>query len=188
MWWHESGLARRCVFRLAAVCAASALMAGCFQPLYGEHSVSSGPGIGTALSGVDVTQILAPSGSPEARIAVELRNQLLFNLTGGSAAAPPAYRLAIRMSSQEQSVIVDITSGRPDVQDYGINASYELVDIKTGRTVLTAVTFARVSYDTPGQEQRFARARGQRDAQNRAAKLIADNIKARLASYFVAGT
>jgi LPS-assembly lipoprotein len=54
--------------------------------------------------------------------------------------------------------------------------------------VITGNTFARVSYDIPGQAQRFARARGLRDAENRAAKLIADNIKARLASYFVAGT
>jgi LPS-assembly lipoprotein len=45
-----------------------------------------------------------------------------------------------------------------------------------------------VSYDIPGQAQRFARARALRDAEDRAAKLIADNIKARLASYFVAGT
>ena len=53
---------------------------------------------------------------------------------------------------------------------------------------MTGQTFARVSYDIPGQQQRFARARGLRDAENRAAKVIADNIRSRLASYFVAGT
>jgi LPS-assembly lipoprotein len=86
------------------------------------------------------------------------------------------------------SVIVDITSGRPDVEDYALNVNYTLTDIKTGKPVITGNTFARVSYDIPGQAQRFARARGLRDAENRAAKLIADNIKARLASFFVAGT
>ena len=40
----------------------------------------------------------------------------------------------------------------------------------------------------PGQEQRFARVRGLRDAELRAAKVIADNIRSRLASYFIAGT
>jgi LPS-assembly lipoprotein len=45
-----------------------------------------------------------------------------------------------------------------------------------------------VSYDIPGQEQRFARQRGLRDAENRAAKVIASQIRTRLASYFVAGT
>jgi LPS-assembly lipoprotein len=92
------------------------------------------------------------------------------------------------MSSNRMSVIVDITSGRPDVEDYGLNAYYTLTEIKSGKQVVTGTTFARVSYDIPGQAQRFARSRGLRDAENRAAKQIADNIKARLASYFVAGT
>jgi LPS-assembly lipoprotein len=62
------------------------------------------------------------------------------------------------------------------------------MEIKTGKMVFTSETYARVSYDIPGQAQRFARARGLRDSENRAAKLIADNVRARLASYFVAGT
>ena len=43
------------------------------------------------------------------------------------------------------------------------------------------------TYDNPGQAQRFSNARGQRDAENRAAKQISDNIRSRLASYFSAG-
>jgi LPS-assembly lipoprotein len=121
-------------------------------------------------------------------VAVEVRNQLLFNLTGGAAAPPPTHRLTIRMAANRQSVIVDINTGRPDVEDYGLNVNYSLVEIKSGKTVVSSDTYARVSYDIPGQEQRFARARGLRDAENRAAKLVADNIRARLASYFVAGT
>jgi LPS-assembly lipoprotein len=164
------------------------LAAGCFQPLYGEHSLTNSPAIGPALAGVDVNQIPAPSGSSEARVAVEARNQLLFDLTGGAAPPPPTHRLAIRMTSNRSSVIVDIVSGRPDVEDYGLNVNYTLTEIKTGKPVITGNTFARVSYDIPGQAQRFARARGLRDAENRAAKVIADNIRTRLASYFVAGT
>jgi LPS-assembly lipoprotein len=92
------------------------------------------------------------------------------------------------MTSNRLSVIVDVNSGRPDVENYGLNVFYTLTEIKTGKPAFTGTTFARVSYDVPGQAQRFARARGLRDAENRAAKVIADNIKARLASYFVAGT
>jgi LPS-assembly lipoprotein len=188
MWWLELAAARRLAIRLACVTAAGALVAGCFQPLYGEHSFTSSPGIAAALSSVDVSQIAARNGTPESRVAVELRNQLLFNLTGGASPTPPTHRLVIRMGTTRLAVIVDTNSGRPDVEDYGINVSYDLVDLKTGKPVLNSESFARVSYDIPGQEQRFARARGLRDSENRAAKLIADNIKARLASYFVAGT
>ena len=73
------------------------------------------------------------------------------------------------------------------MQQFGINATYTLTENATGKAVVTGQTFARVSYDNPGQAQRFANARGQRDAENRAAKVISDYIKSRLASYFAAG-
>jgi LPS-assembly lipoprotein len=188
MWLLEQHLDRRLICKLACIACLGGLVAGCFQPLYGEHSLTNSPAVGPALAGVDVNQIPAPNGTSEARVAVEVRNQLLFNLTGGAEPPPPTHRLAIRMSSNRLSVIVDVNSGRPDVEDYGLNAYYTLTEIKSGKPVVTGTTFARVSYDIPGQAQRFARARGLRDAENRAAKQIADNIKARLASYFVAGT
>jgi LPS-assembly lipoprotein len=173
---------------LAAPMAAAGLLAGCFQPLYGEHTVGGGPSIKAAMSAVDVAQIPASSGTPEARIAVDVRNALLFGLNGDSKPVAPAYRLNIRMSSTRLSVIVDLTSARPELENYGLNVTYDLVEAKTGRVLLNDVTFARVSYDIPGQEQRFARARGLRDAENRAGQVIAEHIKNRLASYFVAGT
>ena len=52
---------------------------------------------------------------------------------------------------------------------------------------MTGTTFSRVSYDMPGSYQRFARSRAIRDAEDRAAHEIADNIQTRLASFFVAG-
>ena len=72
--------------------------------------------------------------------------------------------------------------------DSGNDAIYTLRDLATGKVVFTSRTFSRVSYDTPGQQQRFVGNRALRDAENRAAKVIADQIHARLASYFVAGT
>jgi LPS-assembly lipoprotein len=167
---------------------AAALLAGCFQPLYGEHSIGNSPNIRAAMASVDVSQIPAASGSPEARIAVDIRNSLLFGLNGGATPTVPAYRLNVQIASTRLSVIVDLNSARPDLENFGINASYNLVDTRTGKVVINDVTFARVSYDIPGQEQRFARARGLRDAENRAGQVIADAIKNRLASYFVAGT
>jgi LPS-assembly lipoprotein len=188
MWWLEMRPGMRRIGRLIAPFAAACLVAGCFQPLYGEHSVGAGPNIRAALSSVDVSQIPAPGGSPEARIAVNIHNALMFGLNGGTTPTLPGYRLNIQMTSSRLSVIVDLTSARPEIENFGINATYNLVDLKTGKTVFNDVTFARVSYDIPGQEQRFAQARGLRDAENRAGQVIAEAIKNRLASYFVAGT
>jgi LPS-assembly lipoprotein len=53
---------------------------------------------------------------------------------------------------------------------------------------MTGTTFSRVSYDMPGSYQRFARNRALRDAEDRAANEIAENITTRLASFFTAGT
>ncbi|HEX4552809.1 MAG TPA: LPS assembly lipoprotein LptE [Xanthobacteraceae bacterium] len=176
------------LIRLAAPLAAAGLLAGCFQPLYGEHTIGGGPSIKAALGSVDIAQIPAPNGTPESRIAVDVRNNLLFALNASSKPIAPAYRLNIRMSSTRLTVIVDLTSARPELENYGLNVSYDLVDAKTGKVVISDVTFARVSYDIPGQAQRFAQARGLRDAENRAGQVIVEHIKNRLASYFVAGT
>lgn len=187
MWWSRGSSAiRRCI-RLCPVLGVAVLLAGCFQPLYGDHSVTNSPGMSEKLSMVDVVPIEAPNGRPEARLGVEIRNALLFGINNTGAASNAAYRLKINLTTTRQQVIVDIYTTRPDIENYGIDASYSLIEVATGKTVLTGQTFARVSYDIPGQQQRFARARGLRDAENRAAKVIADQIRSRLASYFVAG-
>jgi LPS-assembly lipoprotein len=175
------------VMRLAAAMALAGLLGGCFQPLYGDSSLTGGSGLQSRMSGVEIVPIEAPNGTPQARIATELRNELIFGLTGGSGGTSPTHQLRINMSTTNQQVIVDVTTARADVQQFGINASYTVIEKATGKPVLTGQTFARVSYDNPGQAQRFSNARGQRDAENRAAKQISESIRARLASYFTAG-
>jgi len=176
------------LLRLAPLLLAAGLLAGCFQPMYGEHSLARGGPGATGLNAVEVKQIAAPNGTPLARLAVEVRNDLLFNLTGGGPSAPPTHELDIKLSSSAMSVIVDINTARPDIQNYGIDAVYTLKELATGKTVVNGRTFARVTFDTPGQQQRFVGARALRDAEDRAAKVIADQIHSRLASYFIAGT
>src|SRR5262245_14828067 len=68
--------------RPSAAIAAAAMLAGCFQPLYGERGV--GGGAHYALSGVEVLTIDAAAGSPELRLAVQVRNDLIYNFTGGN--------------------------------------------------------------------------------------------------------
>jgi LPS-assembly lipoprotein len=184
MWWPETPR----FIRLAAVLALAGLTAGCFQPLYGDKAATRGTGIGDKLSSVEVAPIDVPNGTRLARVSVELRNGLIFGMTGGGPAATPNYKLVVRLTASQSQVIVDINTARPDIQNYGIDATYTLTDITTGKAVISGQTFSRVSYDIPGQQQRYAGDRGLRDAENRAAQVIADNIRSRLASYFVAGT
>ncbi|MCX7295543.1 MAG: LPS assembly lipoprotein LptE [Hyphomicrobiales bacterium] len=174
--------------RLLLALSLAGLTAGCFQPLYGDRSVAvGGSSLSDKLSAVEVPPVKAENGTRIARVGIEMRDQLLFDLTGGGPASSSAYRLDIRLTSSQVQVIVDINSARPEIQNYGINAIYSLIDNATGKQVINGTTFSRVSYNIPGQQQRFAGDRGLIDAENRAAKVIADNIRSRLASYFAAG-
>src|SRR6266536_5952368 len=176
------------VLRMAIALASAALSAGCFQPLYGQAPLNGGLTLQNALAAVDVQQIDAPKGSINARIAVELRNALLFDLTGGGGSIAPTHRLNIKMTTSRSALIVDPQTGRTEAEVTGIDVKYTLTELATGRPVVHSTAFARVSSDIPGQQQKFARSRAQRDAEDRAAKVIADQIRSRLASYLVAGT
>ncbi|HEY7299855.1 MAG TPA: hypothetical protein VH684_18260 [Xanthobacteraceae bacterium] len=173
--------------RLFVVFAAATACAGCFQPLYGEGLGGDRPGIRDSLSAINVKQIEAAANTPEARLAVQIRNELLFNFTGGGAPQPSAYELTIRIASRESTVTIDPNTKLPTNEIYSLSATYSLAEIATKKVVVTGRATNSASYDTAGQ-QRFARIRGMQDAESRAAKVISDNITTRLASYFVSGS
>ena len=177
----------RIAARLVAVAALAALTAGCFQPMYAERA-DGAPGLREKLMGVEVPPVAKNNASREARIQVEIRNALAFKLYGNATGMPPTHRLVLRFSTTRSSLILDPNTALPSSENYGIDAQYNLIDLATNKSVMTGTTFSRVSYDIPGQLQRFARNRAFRDAEDRAAQEIAENIQTRLASFFVAGT
>ena len=182
MWWAE----KRMLARLMAVIGLAALTAGCFQPMYAERADGK-PGLREKLSGVELLPLTSvANGSRESRLGVEIRNALAFKLYGNATGMPPTHRLDMRLTTSKSSLILDPATALPSSENYGIDASYRLVDSVTGATVLTGSTFSRVTYDVPGQLQRFARARAFRDAEDRASQEIAENISKRLESFFFA--
>jgi LPS-assembly lipoprotein len=177
----------RIAARLLAVAALAALTAGCFQPMYAEHTDGT-PGLREKLMGVELPPIDKPNASRDARLGVEIRNALAFKLYGDATGMPPTHRLVIRFSTSRYSLMIDPATALPSSENYGIDAQYNLIEIATNKSVMTGTTFSRVTYDIPGSLQRFARSRAFRDAEDRAAQEIAENIQTRLASFFVAGT
>src|ERR1700704_5500852 len=177
----------RIVARLLAVAPRAALTAGCFQPMYAEPADGT-PGLREKLMGVEVPPVDKNNASREARIQAEIRNVLAFKLYGNATGMPPTHRLVLRFTSNRSSLMIDQATGLPTSENYGIDAQYNLIDLATNKSVMTGTTFSRVSFDDPGQLQRFARARAFRDAEDRAANEIAENIQTRLASVFYAGT
>ena len=188
MWWRERLMNWRRFARLLVVLAAAAITAGCFEPLYKSHPSAGGEGVQDKFAAVEIRPVVAPKGTPTERVAVAMYNALTYNLHNGGNGAPPLYHLKVDVTSSQFTAVIDPTSGRPDAAIEVVNASFELTEIATGKSVATGDATAHVDYDIPGPQQRFAGQRARRDAEDHAVIVAAEAIRNRLASYFIAGT
>src|SRR5215213_1568665 len=118
----------RIAARLLAVAALAALTAGCFQPMYAERADGS-PALREKLMGVEIPPVSKPNASREARLQVEIRNQLAFKLYGNATGMPPTHRLVLRFSTTRSSLILDPNTALPSSENYGIDAQYNLIDL-----------------------------------------------------------
>src|SRR3981189_3070309 len=84
----------RIAARLLIVAALAALTAGCFQPMYAEHTDGS-PALREKLMGVEGPPVDKPNASRDARLGVEIRNALAFKLYGNATGMPPTHRRAV---------------------------------------------------------------------------------------------
>ncbi len=200
MWWREFPQvrapasrtpARPMPFRparLAIALVAAGLTAGCWQPLYRSSPTPNADGVQDKFAAIDIPIIPVPKGTPAERVAIALRNALQYDLHNGENAFAPTYQLKVIVSTSQFTAYLDPTTGRPNTQINSVNASFQLIELATGKTAVSDSTFAHVDNDIPGSQQRFAGQRGQRDAVDHAVQVVAEAIRNRLASYFVAGT
>ena len=79
------------------------LLGGCFEPLYGEKTLAGGPGLNQRLRAVAIEPIKAASGTPNARIAVELQNDLNYDFTGGAGQTGKTHQLNITLIDAEST-------------------------------------------------------------------------------------
>src|SRR5271165_6937485 len=133
----------RIAARLFAVAALAALTAGCFQPMYAEHTDGT-PGLREKLLGVELPPVDKPNASREARLGVEIRNALAFKLYGDATGMPPTHRLVLRFSSSRSSLMVNLNTGLPSDENFAIDAQYNLIEIATNKSVMTGTTFSHV--------------------------------------------
>src|SRR5260370_42000604 len=138
MWWPDHGAALGRVLRSALALGSAGLLAACFQRLYGRPPLSGAPTLGNALAAVDVQQVDAARGSNDARIAVELRNALLFDLTGGEGSIAPTHRLNIKRTTSRSALILDPHTRRTYAEGTGVDANYTRTEITTGRPTVNA--------------------------------------------------
>jgi LPS-assembly lipoprotein len=170
MWWRSPALM---LVALAAM--ASFGLAGCgFQPLYGSGSTTaSGARLSETMAAVDVNPI-------PGRVGQKVRNELIFANTGGNYAPEPRYNLKIAIRERVIDQLVRIT-GDARGQVYQLEANYKLIDISTNKVIHQGTAISRAPYSR--FQEIFANVRARYDAENRAARTVAESIKTQLAAY-----
>lgn len=166
MWWRSLAI-------VLALCAGAAALAGCgFQPLYGG-TTAGGAKLAEVMSAVEIDPI-------PGRVGQRVRNELIFESTGGGYAAPQRYRLDIAIKESITDQLVQIT-GDATGQVYELNATYKLIDTSNGKVLLIGTAVSRAPYNR--FQEIFANVRARYDAENRAARTVAESIKVRIAAY-----
>src|SRR5262245_21424070 len=139
MAWHELEAYIRHLCREATVCTLAAFCAGCFQPLYGDVTTARGGSVavGDALKSIDVKQIDAVPNTAEARLAVQLRNELLFKFTGGGSSASPTHELIVKITGARTAVTIDRETKLPSNELFSLRTTYTLTEIASKKVVAT---------------------------------------------------
>ncbi len=158
--------------RIAAF-AGVVLAAACsVQPLYSNH-----PATASAVDGSIGTQLSSISVKPvPTRYAQEVRNHLIFYFGGGQGEpANPTYQLELGITKlNEVSAFVQIADeDQPTARTLTLISSYRLT--KAGQPIATGRRQVASQYDVPRQE--FASLRAEIDAENRAARELAELLR-----------
>ncbi len=161
---------------LALVAALPIVSACTVRPLY------SNPASGSAQAAVTADLQSIAIKPVETRYAQEVRNHLIFLLNGGSGQPVGSlYTLTLVVTAlNESAAVVQIAKeNEPTAGTVTMTARYVLTETATGKIVAEGRRQIASSYDVPRQE--FAANRAQRDAENRAARELAELLKLALA-------
>jgi LPS-assembly lipoprotein len=156
---------------LAVIMAAT--LAGCgssgFQPLYGPGL--TGESVRGKLAGVDFAPI-------PGRVGQRIRNELVFDRSAVGEAAPSTKRVEIKLT---ESLITTLADAKGDSagQTYQVEAVYRIVDVASKKVETEGRSVARANFER--FESIYSNVRGREDAENRAARIIASDVKTRVA-------
>jgi len=149
-------------------------LSGCFRPMLAERS--DGSSVTTDLSQIYI-------GTIGGRVGQRIRNDLIFAFGTTSGGAGALYQLSVSLTVTDQSTLIQ-PSTRARGKTSILSAVYTLTDSTTGEVVHGGSAFSRASYDA--STGLFANERAEIDAENRAAGILAENIKTRVSAWIAA--
>lgn len=164
---------------LAGILAFGTLAGGCqIRPMYSSvgSDFSGNSAVVDDLAAIDIDSIGTDITGRT------LYNELTFNFERGTTAPEKKYRLKVLQDTSTSAVAVEQFSDVPSAYTLTMNASFLLTEIGSDKTLMTGRSFQSASFDF--SNQRFANLRASRDAEERVAKAVAEDITARIAGYF----
>ncbi|MGH1352866.1 MAG: hypothetical protein ACRBBN_18985 [Methyloligellaceae bacterium] len=174
---------------------AASLSACSFQPLYG--TTASGSKLTEELKSVSISKI-------PGRVGQRIRNELIYQVTNGGAPLPPLYRLELAVRESDTSTLVQRT-GDAQGQIYRLDVAFKLIRLRDKKVIYKGSSYARAAYDksffkaqekaNPSDKTQYEQinpayggVRARINAENRASKSLAEEIKVRLAAYLSAAS
>lgn len=146
-----------------------ALASCAFQPLYGTRG--SQGATAQATSQVEIS-------TPDNRLGQLVRNELAFLMGESSGAA--RYHLDVELSPGEVALFAN-TTGRVTSYSYRLTGNWRLRDSESGEILTHGRSQAAASYNQT--DQPFANIRAKRDAEERTARQVAEDISTRVSAH-----
>ncbi len=161
---------RRMLALIGSALLVAPLVSAC-KPLYGR--TQSGVRLNDVMAGLKITEV-------PGRVGQRVRNELIFKVTGGGYQADATYRLDISVRESITNTLVELT-GDVQSQLFNLQAEFVLVRLADDQTVLKGKSVGRAAFDR--YDPIFTNTRARIDAENRAARVVADGIRTRIAAF-----
>jgi len=159
---------------IAAIALIAISLTACFKPMLAEQGTFANGAANHAQPAIYVEEL-------RTRIGQKLRNQLIYDFSGVNQSDAAPYHLSISLNRSLAGGLVQSTT-EALAETVTLNAEYTLTDSATGTVVHGGSSFSRATYDKGAAL--FANQRALRDAEDRAAIELAQDIRTRIAAYF----
>jgi len=144
-----------------------------FRPLYGSA------GLGGADAEAKLAQVSV--ATIPGKVGQQIRNELIFQTTGGGGEAKqPTMKLEVAIRESVTSALVSL-DGDSASQIYNLEAKFQLVRLSDNAVVMSGTSYGRASFQR--FQSIFSNVRAREDAETRASKVVAEDLKARLSAH-----
>lgn len=177
---QESTAARRqrrspALWSVAFIAILAPVLAACesgtgFRPMYGA----------SAIADTNAKLAAVSFGTIPGRVGQQLRNELIFHGTGGGYPVEPEFKFDVAIREQLVSTLVR-KDGNAQSQVYNLEARFQLIRLTDKKVVLEGTSYGRAGFER--YTSIFSNVRAREDAEDRAARTVAQDIKSRLSAY-----